>query len=263
MVDIDNMMYDSRATIGGQNEILTALGATDVDVNDQRPAIRGLQHEIAQLIEDGGTGEGTTNYEKLKNQPQINDVTLIGNKTGKELGLTYDVVEVSDVSNLTMTPNKAYIATVNPTEINLTLEEPKDLTIENSYSLKFTSSNSWAGKDITVKAWNSNYTVVFDKSFPTIASNLRYELVVTLYNATTIVVYGKCIDEALSVDGQKVKEFSTAQTTWSFAHNLDSYPTVTCLDENNKQIFGQVEYQDKNIVNVYFTTATKGKMVIN
>ena len=34
----------------------------------------------------GGTG-GTTNYNNLTNKPQINGVTLEGNKTGEEIGL--------------------------------------------------------------------------------------------------------------------------------------------------------------------------------
>lgn len=35
----------------------------------------------------GGGGTGTNNYNDLTNKPQINDVTLRGNKTFEELGL--------------------------------------------------------------------------------------------------------------------------------------------------------------------------------
>lgn len=41
--------------------------------------------------EQGGGGSGgTTNYNKLSNQPQINNVTLTGNKTSEDLGLMSD-----------------------------------------------------------------------------------------------------------------------------------------------------------------------------
>lgn len=36
----------------------------------------------------GGGGGGTTNYSELSNKPQINGVTLDGNKTSEDLGIT-------------------------------------------------------------------------------------------------------------------------------------------------------------------------------
>ena len=43
---------------------------------------------------------GTTNYERLSNKPQINDVVLVGNKTLEELGIVNDkhFVFVQDTS---------------------------------------------------------------------------------------------------------------------------------------------------------------------
>ena len=43
--------------------------------------------ELKETIEEGGGGGGTTNYENLSNQPQVNGETLIGDKTGADLGL--------------------------------------------------------------------------------------------------------------------------------------------------------------------------------
>lgn len=43
--------------------------------------------ELKETIEEGGGGGGTTNYNNLSNKPQVNGETLIGNKTGAELGL--------------------------------------------------------------------------------------------------------------------------------------------------------------------------------
>lgn len=43
--------------------------------------------ETVSSIEIGGGGSGTMNYNELENQPQINGIVLIGNKTAAELGL--------------------------------------------------------------------------------------------------------------------------------------------------------------------------------
>ena len=42
----------------------------------------------------GGGGGGTSNYNSLDNKPQINSITLSGNKSASDLGLLGDV-EVS------------------------------------------------------------------------------------------------------------------------------------------------------------------------
>lgn len=55
----------------------------------------------------GGGGGGTTNYNALSNKPQINGVTLTGNKTAQDLGidgsgtLTEDLTVVKDVGGIT------------------------------------------------------------------------------------------------------------------------------------------------------------------
>lgn len=41
-------------------------------------------------------GSGTNNYEKLYNKPQINDITLIGNKTSEELGLEPTISDITE-----------------------------------------------------------------------------------------------------------------------------------------------------------------------
>lgn len=50
--------------------------------------IEELLLELKQVIEaGGGGGGGTNNYNLLQNKPQVNGVTLSGNKTGTDLGL--------------------------------------------------------------------------------------------------------------------------------------------------------------------------------
>lgn len=49
-----------------------------------------------------GESKGTTNYVALSNKPQINDVTLIGNKTSKELHLEHelDVITPQEIDTM-------------------------------------------------------------------------------------------------------------------------------------------------------------------
>lgn len=48
------------------------------------------------------SGQAVTNYEALTNKPQINDVTLIGNKTSHELKLQDEMDEITaqDIDNI-------------------------------------------------------------------------------------------------------------------------------------------------------------------
>lgn len=49
-----------------------------------------------KLAGGGGGGGGTSNYNQLTNLPQINGVTLIGNKTSSQLGIP---TKTSDLTN--------------------------------------------------------------------------------------------------------------------------------------------------------------------
>ncbi len=66
----------------GQNETLDILDSKDEQL----------------VIEEGiYYGGGTNDYEKLKNLPQINDVTLIKNKTSKQLKLQDEMDTLSNI----------------------------------------------------------------------------------------------------------------------------------------------------------------------
>ena len=55
--------------------------------------IEELLLELKAVIEAGGGGGGTTNYNGLTNKPQINDVTLQGNKSLNDLGINIPTVD--------------------------------------------------------------------------------------------------------------------------------------------------------------------------
>lgn len=60
--------------------------------------IEELLLELKEVIEaGGGGGGGTTNYNLLENKPQIGGVTLSGNKTLDELGLSTELRKVMDM----------------------------------------------------------------------------------------------------------------------------------------------------------------------
>lgn len=66
---------------------------------DELVVIEDDSTEIVTLEENIG---GTNNYEYLTNQPKINDVTLIGNKTSSDLKLQHEMEALSnmDIENL-------------------------------------------------------------------------------------------------------------------------------------------------------------------
>ena len=82
-----------------------------VDEKQDKPASAGTAGQVLGLDENldpvwldqtGGGGGGTTNYNNLSNKPQIESVTLSGNKTAADLGLARasDVpTKTSDLTN--------------------------------------------------------------------------------------------------------------------------------------------------------------------
>lgn len=61
--------------------------ATSVGDNDLVPIVQGGETKKAPASAFGGGGGGTSDYTDLNNKPSINSVTLVGNKTGSDLGL--------------------------------------------------------------------------------------------------------------------------------------------------------------------------------
>ena len=57
---------------------------------DNKTYMTPLRTKQAIQANKSGGGSGTSNYNDLENKPKINNVTLEGNKTSSELGLTGD-----------------------------------------------------------------------------------------------------------------------------------------------------------------------------
>ena len=95
---------------------------------------------IRALKNSGGGSGGTTNYNDLTNKPQINGVTLEGNKTGEEIGL---INENQGVENAGKILAVGLDGKVVPANANSPLEE----LIGNYYSMRRT------GKVYQTKLW--------------------------------------------------------------------------------------------------------------
>lgn len=95
---------------------------------------------IRALKNSGGGSGGTTNYNDLTNKPQINGVTLEGNKTGEEIGL---INENQGVENAGKILAVGLDGKVVPANANSPLEE----LIGNYYAMRRT------GKVYQTKLW--------------------------------------------------------------------------------------------------------------
>ena len=61
---------------------------TEKVIAGQEPAISHLEQIIVQYGGGSGSG-GTTDYNALTNKPSINGITLTGNKTSIDLGMSF------------------------------------------------------------------------------------------------------------------------------------------------------------------------------
>lgn len=69
-----------------------------------KPIVKQKQPTLQKIIDDaqaGGGSGGTSDYTELENKPQINSVTLTGNKSLSDLGITeipnYNKADIGDV----------------------------------------------------------------------------------------------------------------------------------------------------------------------
>lgn len=69
------------------NDLIKQVDTMDIDATEDTIIITRKDGETKEVQVSGGTGGGTTNYEKLSNKPFINNIELVGNKTLEELGI--------------------------------------------------------------------------------------------------------------------------------------------------------------------------------
>lgn len=60
-----------------------------------------------------------------------------------------------------------------------------------------------------------------------------------------------------------VHEQGIASAVWTVQHNLNKYPSVTVVDSSENEIVADVEYLDKNNVQITMIGASKGRAYLN
>lgn len=113
---------------------------------DNKTYMTPLRTKQAILANKSGGGSGTNNYNDLENKPKINNVTLEGNKTSSELGLTGD----KHFTYIKSTPDSVW-------EITHNLDKYPSVTIVDS-------AGSVVMGDITYTS-KSALTVTFSAAF--------------------------------------------------------------------------------------------------
>lgn len=55
----------------------------------------------------------------------------------------------------------------------------------------------------------------------------------------------------------------SVSSTWTVEHNLNKYPAVTVVDSGDNLLYTEIEYIDKNTLEVRFEASTSGKAYMN
>lgn len=66
-----------------------------------------------------------------------------------------------------------------------------------------------------------------------------------------------------SPDYQYVHSQTLASSTWTIAHNLNKFPSVTVVDSAGTVVNGEIKYVNKNEVNLIFSSEFSGKAYFN
>ena len=83
----------------------------------------------------------------------------------------------------------------------------------------------------------------------------------------TINLSGENLENQITVLAGKVNgyvhEQGVASAVWTVQHNLDKYPSVTVVDSAENEIVAEVEYIDKNTVQIRMIGASKGRAYLS
>lgn len=116
---------------------------------DNKTYMTPLRTKQAILANKSGGGSGTSNYNDLENKPKINNVTLEGNKTSSELGLTGD----KHFTYIKSTPDSVWDITHNLDKYpSVTIVDSAgsvvmgDITYTSKSALTVTFSAAFSGK---------------------------------------------------------------------------------------------------------------------
>ena len=93
-----------------------------------------------------------------------------------------------------------------------------------------------------------------------------FEIVNNKYNELATDLENK-YNELKDKSGDKHYEIEIAvnmpSKTWEINHNLNKYPSVTVINNDNQVVIGDVQYIDKNNLTVSFSAEFTGKVICN
>ena len=126
------------ATVSQSGTIVTA--ASEVDTTALVETDNGKQLCVKTVSLGGGGGGGSSDYTDLSNKPQINGVTLTGNKTSADLGIQdATAVETLTTTSVELANNTIY----NGSELaSVTFMLPSTVPVNFTAQLNFTSGTT-------------------------------------------------------------------------------------------------------------------------
>lgn len=76
--------------------------------------------------------------------------------------------------------------------------------------------------------------------------------------------YGVQVDiDGVETDKNFVFTQGTASTTWNIQHDLNKYPSVSVVNNNNVLMYGETTYVDTNNLTINFSAGFSGKAYLN
>ena len=76
--------------------------------------------------------------------------------------------------------------------------------------------------------------------------------------------YGLQVDiDGIETDKNFVFTQGTASTTWNIQHNLNKFPSVSVVNNNNVLMYGETTYVDTNNLTINFSAGFSGKAYLN
>ena len=155
---------------------------------------------VKQSIAANGGGGGTTDYTALINKPQINSVTLEGNKTGAQLGLASSIDIPTKTSDLQNDSNFVVDASYVHTDNNYTTAEKTKL------------SGIAEGAEVNVQAnWNQTNSASDDyiknkPTIPTRTSQLTNDSNFAVTNANNFFTTNQTISGEVVAEGAYMRK---------------------------------------------------------
>lgn len=87
----------------------------------------------------------------------------------------------------------------------------------------------------------------------------------TKANLASILALNQRVDSIEVVDSDKnfVHTQGVPSDTWTIAHTLNKYPSVTIIDSGGTEVIGNINYTDTSTITVTFASAFSGKAILN